>query len=168
MKKNKKKENKPLDDAKSKINLAQVENNNEIINKRTNTMNYKCVLFCEDIRQEVGGKMSLMGVLGNKLLVPQFPLHMPKFCLFIEWTEQIGKAMINLKIMTPNEEQAPKTLPIEVVGQPGIVSRSLVVMNGYVFEHPGVYTFEFECEGQIIGRENFSIEEFKPQNATIN
>ncbi len=146
--------------------VVETENNNS--NKRINTMNYKCVLFCEDIRQEVGGKMSLMGVLGNKLLVPQFPLHMPKFCLFIEWAEQLGKSVINLKITTPNEGQAPRVLPIEVIGQAGIVSRSLVVMNGFAFEQPGVYNFEFESNGQIIGREQFTIEEFKPQNATIN
>lgn len=146
--------------------VVETDNNNS--NKRINTMNYKCVLFCEDIRQEVGGKMSLMGVLGNKLLVPQFPLHMPKFCLFIEWAEQLGKSVINLKITTPNEGQAPRVLPIEVIGQAGIVSRSLVVMNGFAFEQPGVYNFEFESNGQIIGREQFTIEEFKPQNATIN
>jgi len=29
------------------------------------TLKYKCVLFCEDIRQEVGGRVSLMGVLGS-------------------------------------------------------------------------------------------------------
>ena len=144
--------------------VVETENNNS--NKRINTMNYKCVLFCEDIRQEVGGKMSLMGVLGNKLLVPQFPLHMPKCCLFIEWAEQLGKSVINLKIT--NEGQAPRVLPIEVIGQAGIVSRSLVVMNGFAFEQPGVYNFEFESNGQIIGREQFTIEEFKPQNATIN
>ena len=130
-------------------------------------MKYKCVLFCEDIRQEVGGKMSLMGVLGNKLLVPQFPLHMPKFCLFIEWTEQLGKSIVNLKVVTPKNEQ-PKNLQIEVVGQPGIVSRSLVVMNGFAFEQPGDYIFEFEADGKVIGKEVFSIEEYKAPNATIN
>lgn len=168
MKKNKKKNDKPTNKTVTNNNPAENISLSENSNKRTNTMNYKCVLFCEDIRQEVGGKMSLMGVLGNKLLVPQFPLHMPKFCLFIEWAEQLGKSTINLRITTPNNEQQPKILPIEVIGQAGIVSRSLVVMNGFIFEQPGIYTFEFESGGQIIGREQFSIEEFKPQNATIN
>jgi hypothetical protein len=35
-------------------------------------------VFCEDIRPEVAGKYSLMGVLGNEIVVPQTPVILPK------------------------------------------------------------------------------------------
>jgi len=65
------------------------------------SLKYKYVLFCEDIRQEIGGKVSLMGVLGSKLLTQQFPIGFPKLCLFIEWEDLVGKANIAVNILPP-------------------------------------------------------------------
>ena len=36
-------------------------------------------IYCDDIRQEVGGKLSLMGVYNNVMYVQQFPVTLPKF-----------------------------------------------------------------------------------------
>lgn len=38
------------------------------------------VIFCDDIRQEVGNKLSLMGIYGANLVVPSFPTVLPKLC----------------------------------------------------------------------------------------
>ena len=34
--------------------------------------------YCDDIRQEVGGKLSLIGVYNGVMYVPQFPATLPK------------------------------------------------------------------------------------------
>lgn len=36
-------------------------------------------IYCDDIRQEVGGKLSLMGVYNTVMYVQQFPVSLPKF-----------------------------------------------------------------------------------------
>lgn len=36
-------------------------------------------IYCDDIRSEVGSKVSLMGVYNSELLVKEFPLALPKF-----------------------------------------------------------------------------------------
>lgn len=38
------------------------------------------VTFCDDIRQEVGNKLSIMGIYGANLIVPSFPTVLPKLC----------------------------------------------------------------------------------------
>lgn len=38
-------------------------------------------VFCDDIRQEIGGKLSYIGVYTGGLFVPQFPITLPKLCL---------------------------------------------------------------------------------------
>lgn len=38
-------------------------------------------IFCDDIRQEMGNKLSIMGVYGGQLLVPQMPFVLPKLCI---------------------------------------------------------------------------------------
>jgi hypothetical protein len=34
--------------------------------------------YCDDVRQEVGGKLSLIGVYNGVMYVPQFPVTLPK------------------------------------------------------------------------------------------
>jgi hypothetical protein len=38
-------------------------------------------IYCDDIRAEVGGKQSYMGVYGAELFLPVFPFSLPKFCV---------------------------------------------------------------------------------------
>lgn len=37
--------------------------------------------FCDDIRQEVNGKLILIGVYGADMLVPGFPAVLPRLCI---------------------------------------------------------------------------------------
>lgn len=130
---------------------------------------YKCVLFCEDIRQEVGGRVSLMGVLGSKLLVQQFPLPFAKLCLFIEWGELKGKVNVTLNVIPPEGVEIPNVAPsAPIQGQPGIVARSMIVLNNFVFPQPGAYTFEFSADGIVVGREVFEIEKYQGPTSAPN
>jgi hypothetical protein len=36
--------------------------------------------FCDDVRQEVGNKLSYMGIYGTNLVVPSFPTTLVKLC----------------------------------------------------------------------------------------
>jgi hypothetical protein len=50
-------------------------------------------LFCDDIRAEVGGKMSIMGVYQADMIFPtnqDFPLAVAKFCILIKYYEVLG------------------------------------------------------------------------------
>ena len=38
-------------------------------------------IFCDDIRHEVGNKVSFMGVYSGQLLVPSLPVILPKLCV---------------------------------------------------------------------------------------
>lgn len=38
---------------------------------------------CDDVRQEVGKKMSLMGIYDESMLLPQFPITLPKLCFVL-------------------------------------------------------------------------------------
>jgi hypothetical protein len=40
-------------------------------------------IFCDDIRQEIGGKQSFIGVYTSKMFVQEFPIILPKICLVI-------------------------------------------------------------------------------------
>jgi hypothetical protein len=46
-------------------------------------------LFCDDLRAEVGGKVSLMGIYGNDMVFANdAPFTLPKFCIFVKYFEE--------------------------------------------------------------------------------
>lgn len=55
----------------------------------------RCVqtIFCDDIRQEVSGKISYIGVYAKELYVNRFPAILPKLCL-------------DIKVITPSDKPA--------------------------------------------------------------
>ena len=58
------------------------------------------VVFCDDIRQEVGNKLSLMGVYFGDLYFPTpFPNSLPKLCASISYMERPGESTEPVKII---------------------------------------------------------------------
>lgn len=53
------------------------------------------VIYCDDVRQEVGHKISLMGIYGSDLVVNGFPTTVHKLCL-------------SVRVLTPIEEPFEK------------------------------------------------------------
>ncbi len=67
-------------------------------------------LFCDDVRLEVGNKLSLMGVFQN-IMVQQVPLSLIKFAVVNHWQGE-GEYLSEVRILTPDRKQ-----PV-VVSQP--------------------------------------------------
>lgn len=125
-------------------------------------LKYRCVLFCEDIRNELGGRVSLMGVLGNRLYVQEFPIFFPKFCLFLEWEDIDGEIPIELNILFPGKTEPHQIKPTAVLkGQKGIVARSMIVLNSFAFPTAGPTVFRFLSNGAVIGEETLVVEKFQ-------
>lgn len=43
-----------------------------------------CVNYCDDIRHELGNKISLIGIYGSDLLLPEVPAVIPKLCIYAQ------------------------------------------------------------------------------------
>jgi hypothetical protein len=61
-------------------------------------------LFCDDVRLEVGNKLSLMGVFQN-IMVQQLPVSLMKFAVVNHWRGQ-GSYLSEVRILTPDRRQA--------------------------------------------------------------
>jgi len=55
-------------------------------------------VFCDDIRREVGDKMSLMGCYQSELFVPFLPVVLPKLCVFVTISTPVKRPLKVLKI----------------------------------------------------------------------
>jgi hypothetical protein len=95
-------------------------------------------IFCDDVRLEVGNKLSLMGVFQN-IMVQQLPVSLIKFAVVNHWRGS-GAHLSEVRILTPDRQH-----PV-VVSQP---TRFEVIPGGYAdnvsffvnvtFHEPGQY-----------------------------
>jgi len=99
---------------------------------------YGYTIFCDDIRQEEGGKTSFMGVYRGLMTLPAIPMTLPKFCLAIwyferanESTEPLefrayfpwdpdGKPSFSAPITNPSFRDAPMPTGVSLDAFPGI------------------------------------------------
>lgn len=56
---------------------------------KKNEDRFVTAIFCDDIRQEVGNKLSFVGCYQGELFVPMAPVALPKLCVFATvWTSK--------------------------------------------------------------------------------
>lgn len=65
---------------------------------------YAHATYCDDIRQELGGKLTLVGVYSGSLLVPSFPVTLPKLCLVLQIVTAADSPLKGLKIRVLMDE----------------------------------------------------------------
>ena len=65
---------------------------------RKNADRFVHAVFCDDIRREIGDKMSLMGCYQSELFVPFLPVVLPKLCVFVTISTPVNRPLKVLKI----------------------------------------------------------------------
>jgi hypothetical protein len=66
---------------------------------------HEFTLLCDDIRQEMGGKTSLMGLYDHHIVVPQVPFTLPKVCFYTRFTRMDGDFKFSFAIVAPNGDR---------------------------------------------------------------
>lgn len=62
-------------------------------------------IYCDDIRREVGGKISYIGVYSGALLVTAFPVTLPKLCLSINIVTSASEPLRSLTLRILKDEE---------------------------------------------------------------
>jgi hypothetical protein len=78
--------------------------------KKDDKLELLYTLFCDDVRLEVGNKLSFMGVFQN-IMVQQVPVSLIKFAVVNHWRGE-GTHLSEVRILSPDRQQ-----PV-VVSQP--------------------------------------------------
>jgi hypothetical protein len=83
---------------------------------KTNADRYVTVTYCDDIRQEVGNKLSFIGCYqGGELHVQAVPSALPKLCAFISVTTPKDRPFksLSIKVLQDETELALLELPTD-------------------------------------------------------
>ncbi len=59
---------------------------------------YLEVIYCDDIRQEVGSKVSYMGIYAGELSVPAAPVVLPKLCVIAKLSTPVDDAFDSVDV----------------------------------------------------------------------
>ena len=83
-------------------------------------------LYCDDIRHEINGKISYVGVYHGKLLVPSVPVVVPKLCVAIFAVTSANEPFkkFSLKILKNDEKLVEQEISSEQLNQSSDVSGS--------------------------------------------
>lgn len=100
------------------------------------------VNYCDDIRHEIGNKVSLIGLYGADLLVPEVPTVIPKLCAFVQIASEIGKVFDDeIEIRTTLDDNVlattklPKGGSAESIGKDEFQTANLqIIMSPFPIE----------------------------------
>ena len=95
-------------------------------------------LLCDDVRLEMGNKISLMGVFQN-IMVERLPVSIIKFAVVNHWRGE-GQHQTEVRIMSPNREGLIVTSqPTHLELSQGGFTDNVSFFVNVVFQNPGTY-----------------------------
>ncbi|HLA12605.1 MAG TPA: hypothetical protein VJ023_18610 [Pyrinomonadaceae bacterium] len=113
-------------------------------------------LFCDDVRLEVGNKLSLMGVFQN-IMVQQLPVSLIKFAVVNHWRGE-GVHLSEVRILTPDKQH-----PI-VVSQPtrfeiadGGFADNISFFVNVTFPTPGDYWVQTLIDSNLFEEQQLTV-----------
>ncbi|HYP53395.1 MAG TPA: hypothetical protein VEQ42_07635 [Pyrinomonadaceae bacterium] len=95
-------------------------------------------LLCDDVRLEVGNKLTLVGVFQN-LMVQQLPVSLIKFAVVQHWSGE-GSYLSEVRILTPDRQQpVVVSQPTRFEVAPGGFADNVSFFVNVTFPAPGQY-----------------------------
>lgn len=70
-------------------------------------------LFCDDIRHEINGKISYIGVYSSQLFVPSFPATLPKLCLSVKTVIPADEPLQEFKLVVFKDDDALQEIELD-------------------------------------------------------
>ena len=64
--------------------------------------NFMYLHICDDVRNEIGGKISMMGVYEKTLIVPSIPFVFPKLCFYSRFSGITENHIFNFSLTNPS------------------------------------------------------------------
>ena len=113
-------------------------------------------ICCDDVRLEVGNKLSLMGVF-HQIVVQQFPVTLMKFAVVNQW-RGAGRHLSEVRILTPDRQQAV------VLAEPSLfeimrggVANNVSFFFNVVFPAPGKYRVQTLVDSTLMDEQELTL-----------
>ena len=113
-------------------------------------------VFCDDVRLEVGNKLSLMGVF-HQILVQHFPVTVMKFAVVSQWRGE-GRHLSEVRILSSDRQRAlvlAEPSPFEVAA--GGVANNISFFFNVEFPAPGRYRVQTLIDSTLADEQELTL-----------
>jgi hypothetical protein len=113
-------------------------------------------IFCDDVRLEVGNKLSLMGVF-HQILVQHVPVTVMKFAVVTQWRGE-GRHLSEVRILTADGQQAvvlAEPSPFEIMH--GGVANNISFFFNVEFPAPGSYRVQTLIDSSLADEQELQL-----------
>lgn len=109
----------------------------------------QAALLCEDVRAELGGQQTLVGVIGA-IPTPSLPIGFFKLCLWTRWCGGSGDFVQKCLIYDPEEDQAiaEAVVPFKL-SDLSAHATNVHFFGGVQFQKYGTYHVEIQLDDEI-------------------
>ncbi len=105
---------------------------------QTEKLTLEYTLLCDDVRIEMGNKISLMGIFQN-IMVEKLPVSLIKFAVINHWSGE-GNHRTEIRILSPNKNDLVVTSqPTTIELAPGGFTDNVSFFVNVVFPDAGTY-----------------------------
>ena len=120
-------------------------------------------IICDDVRQELGGKFSLMGLF-ETISAQTFPVVHPRFAIMNEWTGGRGEFQSRVRLLAPDR----RTVVFESESRFSLYSenqrhRDISVRFNTTFPAPGTYWIEMMIDNEQVGLQPLNVQQVSQQ-----
>lgn len=106
-------------------------------------------LLCDDVRIEMGNKISLMGIFQN-IMVEKLPVSLIKFAVINHWRGE-GSHQTEVRILSPDRSNLVVTSqPTGIDLAPGGFTDNVSFFINVVFPNPGTYWVQTLCDTRVM------------------
>ncbi|GAB4489641.1 MAG: hypothetical protein OHK006_21550 [Thermodesulfovibrionales bacterium] len=118
-------------------------------------------IVCDDIRQEVGGKISLMGLF-ESIFSTQFPVMHPRLAIMAEWTCGRGEFETRFRLLSPDRKQTLRETSSRLkLAESGMRHRDISIHLNIEFRTPGVYWIEHYLDNELVSSQPLNVIQVK-------
>jgi hypothetical protein len=124
--------------------------------KQSDKLKLVYTLFCDDVRLEVGNKLSLMGVFQN-ILVQQLPVSLIKFAVVNHFRGE-GKYLSEVRVLTPDRKQpvvVSQPTPFEI--EAGGFADNISFFVNITFPSAGQYWVQTLIDSQLFDEQSLLV-----------
>jgi len=121
-------------------------------------------ILCDDVRQEMGGKLSLMGLF-ESIYSNTFPALHHRFVIVNEWTGGQGEFTVRIRLLAPDREEvlSESETPLKLFNETQR-HRDISVRFNTTFKVPGTYWIETLLDNERISLVPFPIQLISDKN----
>ncbi len=122
-------------------------------------------IVCDDVRLEVGNKISLMGVFEN-LFVPTFPAMLFKLAVVNHW-EGEGEFETQVRLLYPDRGDFAVSMPSRFVIDRQGYADNITFFTNLTFDRAGTYTVQTYLDGLPMAEKSLYVH-LVPPPATVH